>query len=477
MAITKIHSIKNTVSKAIAYICNDSKTNDSLIYSFNCVPETAALEFDLTAQNARNGGENKAYHLIQSFAPGEVTPEQAHSMARELAERVLKWEYEYVIATHTDKSHLHSHIIFNAVSFKDYKRYKSDKRSYYRIREISDEICESYGIEIIPKDTHKKGTQKRFDYDKHYKKYVSKKSLIQKAVDDAILYSMSYEDFLNEMLKRGYDARNDEYLWFRYKTGKRFTKTNTIGIAYTRENIQKRINGVYRPKNISLLIDIESNIKCSQSKGYEQWAKIFNLKTTAKTLNRMRELGINNYDELKKNLAEHSDKLQSAKAEADKAQKRIDEINKLLKYNDLRRKYLPVIKEYNSKKLLKNSYYEKHKTEIDSYNKAVAFLKSHMTNGKYPNPKSLESEKAKLQSQLDKITKELSSSKADYDEYAALKHNADKILGITENPPQTQKRSLLERLKIDKQRADEYNNQRKASQRDKGHKSKETNEL
>ncbi|MGN0661104.1 MAG: relaxase/mobilization nuclease domain-containing protein, partial [Oscillospiraceae bacterium] len=103
MAITKIHAIRHTVGKSIKYICDNAKTNDNLIYSFNCTPQTAELEFELTAQKARSGGQNKAYHLIQSFRPGEVTPEKAYLIAREWADKVLKDKYEYVLATHTDK--------------------------------------------------------------------------------------------------------------------------------------------------------------------------------------------------------------------------------------------------------------------------------------------------------------------------------------------------------------------------------------
>lgn len=102
MAITKIHPIKHTVGKAIRYICDCNKTNDNLIYSFCCAKETAELEFELTAQNARSGGQNQAYHMIQSFSPDEVTPERAHLIAKEWADKVLQGKYEYVLATQVD---------------------------------------------------------------------------------------------------------------------------------------------------------------------------------------------------------------------------------------------------------------------------------------------------------------------------------------------------------------------------------------
>ncbi len=479
MAITKIRTIKHTVGKSIKYICDDEKTKDNLIYSFNCTPETAELEFELTAQQARNGGQNLAYHLIQSFRPNEVTPEKAHLIAREWADKVLQGKYEYVLATHTDKKHIHTHIIFNAVSFKDHKRYKSDERSYYRLREISDELCEQYGIEPV-----KAGTQKKkFNYERHYTRYVSKKSLIKKAIDESILYALTYDDFLNEMKLRGYVSREDDFLWFRYEDDKRFSKTDTIGFAYKATNIQKRIAGLYRPVNINLIIDIESNIKCQQSKGYEHWAKLHNLKTAAKTLIRIGELGLESYDDLVNKIYAQEDKIKSLKSQSAKAQERVSEIDKIIRNNEIRKKYLPVVKEYNSKMLFKGSFYDKHKKEIDSYNKAAAFLKPHMINDKYPNPKNLEKEKSRLQSEIANCNDEIAGIKSEHDDLSVLKQNIDVFLGKHEavseqqqksaphqNTVSSKRGSLLSRLKENQKKADEINNQRKQSyHHDKGH--------
>lgn len=133
MAITKIHSIKSTLGKSITYIGNDIKTESGkYISTFGCAYETAELEFALTAQSAKSGGQNLAYHLIQSFKQGEVTADECHEIGKKFADEVLGGEYEYVLCTHTDKGHYHNHIIFNAVSFKDYKRYRSDKKIIFQ---------------------------------------------------------------------------------------------------------------------------------------------------------------------------------------------------------------------------------------------------------------------------------------------------------------------------------------------------------
>lgn len=305
MAIAKIHAVKSTLGKSIEYIGNDLKTeNGEYISTFGCAYETAELEFELTAQQAKyDGGENQAYHLIQSFKQGEVTAEQCHEIGKKLADEVLGGKYEYVLCTHTDKGHYHNHIIFNAVSFKDHKRYRSDKKSYYRIREINDKICAEYGLNVI------KENGRRSSYE-HKKTYISNKYRIRKAIDECILYAVDYEDFLQQMQNRNYVVHQDEWLWFRGGNNKRFTKTDTIGRSYTKANIQKRIKGIYRPTTIDLLIDIERNIKCQQSKGYEQWAKIHNVKLVAKTINILTERHWS-YDDLVKRVSEKSEKLKA----------------------------------------------------------------------------------------------------------------------------------------------------------------------
>lgn len=125
MAITKIHPIKKTLNLAIGYIISDKKTDERiLVSSFACMPETAHLQFINTREANNTSGTILAHHLIQSFYPGEVTPDKAHEIGEELAKKILKGQYEYVIATHVDKGHIHNHIIFNNVNFKTGKCYQ-----------------------------------------------------------------------------------------------------------------------------------------------------------------------------------------------------------------------------------------------------------------------------------------------------------------------------------------------------------------
>jgi len=151
MAITKIHAIKSTLGKALAYIENPDKTDGQMLVSgYNCEPQTASIDFEMTAvlaHKARNlkrkRSTNLAYHLIQSFSPEDaVTPEQAHELGKKLAFEYTGGKYEYVVATHIDKGHIHNHIMINAVSFYDYKKLRTvPYRTARQIRDISDRLC------------------------------------------------------------------------------------------------------------------------------------------------------------------------------------------------------------------------------------------------------------------------------------------------------------------------------------------------
>ena len=150
MAVPKIHPIKSTLKKALDYIENPVKTDEKiLVSSFACSYETADIEFELLLSQAMQKGNNLAHHLIQSFAPGETTPEQAHEIGRQLADEVLQGKYPYVLTTHIDKDHVHNHLIFNAVDFVGYHAYKSYKRIYYDMREVSDRLCKENGLSVI----------------------------------------------------------------------------------------------------------------------------------------------------------------------------------------------------------------------------------------------------------------------------------------------------------------------------------------
>ena len=142
MAYTKIHAITATVNKAVDYICNPAKTDEGiLISSYGCSPETAAYDFKFALSKTNQSDPNKAYHLIQSFLPGEVSYKEAHQIGVELADRLLEGKYSYVVSTHIDKGHVHNHVIFCAADNVNHQKYHDCKKTYYNIRSLSDDIC------------------------------------------------------------------------------------------------------------------------------------------------------------------------------------------------------------------------------------------------------------------------------------------------------------------------------------------------
>ena len=274
MPITKIHPIKSTLKAAIDYIINPSKTdNYLLVSSYMCQPETADLEFEYTRRYTRDGYLNLGRHLIQSFKPGEVSEQEAHQIGIELANKVLKNEYEYVIATHNDKGHIHNHIIFNSINYVTHKQYRSNKRSYHEIRRFSDEIAKEKGLSTIEANNTNRG----MSYIEHQQSKLCKshKQQLRKLIYNMIPYCKDLEDLLTKLSNNGFEIKRGKYISIKGLDHKRFTRLKTLGNNYTEESLIDRLNGTIIIGNV---IDIENNEKVKSSKGYEHFAKLYNLK-------------------------------------------------------------------------------------------------------------------------------------------------------------------------------------------------------
>lgn len=275
-----------------------------LVSSFGCSYETADIEFEYTLSQALQKGNNLAFHLIQSFEPGEVDYQKAHEIGKQLADAVTKGQHEYVVTTHIDKGHIHNHIIFCAVNFVDHHKYNSNKRSYYGIRNMSDKLCRENGLSVVVPGKGSKG--KSYAEYQAEKTGTSWKGKLKTAVDALIPQVSSFEELLTRLQAAGYEIKPGKYVSCRAPGQERFTRLKTLGADYTEEAIRERIAGrrtkaakaPREQRGVSLLIDIENSIKAAQSKGYEQWAKIHNLKQAAKTMNFLTEHKIEQYADL-----------------------------------------------------------------------------------------------------------------------------------------------------------------------------------
>ena len=439
MAVTKIKPVKSTLSKALDYIENPDKTDGKmLISSFGCSYETADIEFGYTLSQALDKGNNLAFHLIQSFAPGEVDYEKAHEIGKQLADAVTKGQHEYVVTTHIDKGHIHNHIIFCAVNFVDHRKYNSNKRSYYGIRNMSDKLCRENGLSVVVPGKGSKG--KSYAEYQAEKTGTSWKGKLKIAVDALIPQVSSFEELLQRLQAAGYEIKPGKYVSCRAPGQERFTRLKTLGADYTEEAIRERIAGrrakaakaPREQRDVSLLIDIENSIKAAQSKGYEQWAKIHNLKQAAKTMNFLTEHKIEQYADLVSRIEEMAAESGQAADALKDAEKRLADMAVLIKNVSTYQKTKPVYDAYR-KARNREKYRAGQEQAIILHEAAARSLKAAGI-AKLPNLAALQSEYEALQAQKEALYADYGKLKKKVREYDIIKQNIDSILQADRQP-------------------------------------------
>ena len=439
MAVTKIKPVKSTLSKALDYIENPDKTDGKmLISSFGCSYETADIEFGYTLSQALDKGNNLAFHLIQSFAPGEVDYEKAHEIGKQLADAVTKGQHEYVLTTHIDKGHVHNHIIFCAVNFVDHRKYNSNKRSYYGIRNMSDKLCRENGLSVVVPGKGSKG--KSYAEYQAEKTGTSWKGKLKIAVDALIPQVSSFEELLQRLQAAGYEIKPGKYVSCRAPGQERFTRLKTLGADYTEEAIRERIAGrrtkaakaPREQRGVSLLIDIENSIKAAQSKGYEQWAKIHNLKQAAKTMNFLTEHKIEQYADLVSRIEEMAAESGQAADALKDAEKRLADMAVLIKNVSTYQKTKPVYDAYR-KARNREKYRAGQEQAIILHEAAARSLKAAGI-AKLPNLAALQSEYEALQAQKEALYADYGKLKKKVREYDIIKQNIDSILQADRQP-------------------------------------------
>ena len=439
MAVTKIKPVKSTLSKALDYIENPDKTDGKmLISSFGCSYETADIEFGYTLSQALDKGNNLAFHLIQSFAPGEVDYEKAHEIGKQLADAVTKGQHEYVVTTHIDKGHIHNHIIFCAVNFVDHHKYNSNKRSYYGIRNMSDKLCRENGLSVVVPGKGSKG--KSYAEYQAEKTGTSWKGKLKIAVDALIPQVSSFEELLTRLQAAGYEIKPGKYVSCRAPGQERFTRLKTLGADYTEEAIRERIAGrrakaakaPREQRGVSLLIDIENSIKAAQSKGYEQWAKIHNLKQAAKTMNFLTEHKIEQYADLVSRIEEMAAESGQAADALKDAEKRLADMAVLIKNVSTYQKTKPVYDAYR-KARNREKYRAGQEQAIILHEAAARSLKAAGI-AKLPNLAALQSEYEALQAQKEALYADYGKLKKKVREYDIIKQNIDSILQADRQP-------------------------------------------
>ena len=437
MAVTKIKAIRGTLSKAIAYILNPEKTDEKLLVSsYGCASETAAREFEWTRKIAEQKGMNPvriiARHVIQSFEIGEVTPELAHEIGKQFADEILGGKYEYVLTTHIDKDHVHNHLIFNAVDFVDYHAYKSYKRIYYDMREVSDRLCKENGLSVIPPSQNKGMGYKEYT---EAKRGTSWKQKLKQTIDRLVITAKDYDDFLRLMQEAGYEIKTGKYISFRAEGQERFTRSKTIGENYTEERIKERIAGRTPrrnrrqtvPKGISLIGDIQERIRLIDSKGYEYKAKLTILKEAARTLNYLTENNLLQYADLEKKIEDVHSSYDRTGKELKGVEARLREVQPLIKNISNYQRLKPVYDAFQKAKD-KPGFKAKHEAELVIFEAARSTLLAMQGDEKLPSLKTLQAEQQRLLEEQQRLYDERAKLKKEVKQIETIKSNVDTFL-------------------------------------------------
>lgn len=476
MAVTKIHSIKSTLGKAIDYICDEEKTDEKvLISSYGCSPETADIEFKYTLSKDPDSGPNLAFHLIQSFAPGETTGEEAHHIGNELAEQLLQGKYSYVMATHIDKDHIHNHLIFCATDNIDYKKYHDCKKSYYHIRELSDRLCEEHNKSVI-KDFRETG--KTYHEWQHYRKGDSWKAQIKKDIDECIQKALSYDDFIKLMKNKNYEINGEtfgegsaKYITFRPVGKDRFVRgrAGTMGADYTKERIRERIEENLRAKgekkdNPAVFTDTKSTAdqvfrsgssldrimqnfyriptdlidksdeKIAQSVGLSRWADKENLKRAAAIFAELGRLGLQSDEALEEKLKELHEQARREKKEVVRLDKEIRDFREILTFARQFEENKKYAEAYNNAKD-PDRYYRSHHDQLTLFWGAEERLQNMGVDTKKLKLKDIEEHYKQLTADRSRLAE---SYKAKEGEYTRLKKMDESMKKFLEEPDRFQ---------------------------------------
>ena len=438
------------MSKAIAYILNPEKTDEKLLVSsYGCASETAAREFEWTRKIAEQKGMNPvriiARHVIQSFEIGEVTPELAHEIGKQFADEILGGKYEYVLTTHIDKDHVHNHLIFNAVDFVDYHAYKSYKRIYYDMREVSDRLCKENGLSVIPPSQNKGMGYKEYT---EAKRGTSWKQKLKQTIDRLVITAKDYDDFLRLMQEAGYEIKTGKYISFRAEGQERFTRSKTIGENYTEERIKERIAGrtprrsqrQTTPKGISLIGDIQERIRLIDSKGYEHKAKLTILKEAARTLNYLTENNLLQYADLEKKVEDVHSSYDRTGKELKGVEARLREVQPLIKNISNYQRLKPVYDAFQKAKD-KPGFKAKHEAELVIFEAARSTLLAIQGDEKLPSLKTLQAEQAQLFEEQERLYTERNRFKKEAKKIETIKSNVDTFLSPSADHDRDHRRS------------------------------------
>ena len=445
--IGKGRTVSTAISDIIDYVKNPKKTDHGkLITSWQCDSRTADSEFIYSKQQyirktgrVRGTDDVIAYHLRQSFRPGEISPNEANRLGCELAKRFTKENHAFIVCTHIDKAHVHNHIIWAATTLDETKKFRDFKRSAQAVRRLNDTICIQNGYSIVE---NPKGKGKSYDKWLGDKKKPSHRERICFAIDDALAKKpMDFEALLELLRQAGYEIKHGKVPSLRGAEQKNYIRMDTLGDGYSPNEIRAIIAGAkaHTPRKRfvqdapekpsgSLLIDIQAKLAEGKGAGYAKWATSYNLKQMSKTMIYLQENGLLDLNVLNQQTSKATQLFNERSRKQKEIEKRMAEISILQKhindYYDTREVYVGYRKAGYSKK-----YHAEHESDILLHQAAKKYF-DEIKLEHIPSRKSLHSEFNELLLQKRSIFSEYKKAQAKMRELQTAKANVDRVLNM-----------------------------------------------
>lgn len=447
MATTSIHPIRVTEVKSVQYITNPEKAERVTCYGCRGSAEDISHQFDMLRACGKNTGSVLSYHIIQSFAPNEATMEQVHQAGLKLCAELFQGKYKYVLATHTDKEHIHNHIIFCKTNMENYKAFGTlmdTKRrpAWKKIRQLSDEVCKEMGLSTIEYGEIGKGVS-HYEWTKQ-QQGSSWKEKLRYELDCIIQRSDTFEDFLEKCRLNGieavYNPDKKISLKFRMQGQQRYARAKALGYYYLPENIQRRIKKFSSHRK--LIIDRDR----FESKGFQHWADIQNMKNVAQMINMLESYNVHGTSELKPTAMS----VMARRGMITQSIENLDEkINDLSEQIELARRFQhtrPFHDKYKSLSGRKQKDYAKNNAPVlDEYKSVGSRLKSLYPDGKFPSETSLDRQRQALYEEREKLYEEYRYLKKEYADLDKASRTIDDYLeSLRDEPERRRKKGELE---------------------------------
>ncbi len=464
MAATRLIAMHQNKGRSVAqclkdrtdYAKNGEKTeNGELISAYACDKETVDEEFLLAKQEylritgRRPQGDIIAYQIRQSFKPGEITPQEANDIGYETAMRFTKGNHAFIVATHTDRAHIHNHIIFNSTNLSCDRKFRDSWFIALALQRVSDTICLEHALSVIePRKPSERNNQNPHVEEKQGRVSFRKqlRENINQFLQELPERPRDFDDFLKRLQASGYEIKEGKHIAIRGPGQKRFIRLSSLGEGYTEEDIRKRLAGAMElraeqektaNRGFDLLIDINRKMQEGKGKGYERWAKVYNVKQISRALLFLQDHGIRDYAELDQKAAESAARFHELTDAIKVKETRLEEIKDLkisiINYAKTREVYEAYRRSGCSKK-----YLEAHREEILLHKAAkAAFNKLELI--RLPKVKDLSMEYSRILAEKRKLYEEYCAVKKEMMDYQIAKQDIDRFLKIDEEQHQKDK--------------------------------------